>query len=524
MPVVSSAQMLDVARRPQRLVVRRHRLQQRAADVHARPRSAERPRPAGDAARALGARPALEAARATASPCRGSARTVKGVDYAVFNAAAGAYTRDLRDRHHRARDHGRHGDRRRRGPRDRHVDDRRAVDLARPVRPHDRARLRAGGHGAGHRPQGRAHRPAARAPPTATASRRPTAPATARELAAPRRRPSRRRPARWSTPARPSSPPARRAAPTRATRSRAPTARCSSSRPSATSSTAPRCRRSWTAQAVAARRHVRRVVGGALCGRHARSSTRPTTTQARARSSSPRPSSRSTTRASASAATSATTRTRSSRPACPATTRALRPRAAAAPATSRRRRCPRASACRAAPLPDRVDARARSGTTSTATLVATHDVTIDARCARSSATTACSAPTAKVHWLRMDSYATSGTFTSRPLDSGPGANDWQTLTARRTLPTGTGITLPDALRRHARPRTPAGRRGRTSAPAARSRARTRATSSTARRSPATAAPRRRCSASRPRTRPAPTRRRRPARSPLRRPRRAPTRR
>jgi uncharacterized protein DUF4082/concanavalin A-like lectin/glucanase superfamily protein/galactose oxidase-like protein/Big-like domain-containing protein/purple acid phosphatase-like protein/Kelch motif protein len=48
---------------------------------------------------------------------------------------------------------------------------------------------------------------------------------------------------------------------------------------------------------------------------------------------------------------------------------------------------------------------------------------------------------ARVDWLRMGGYAASGTTTSRVLDSGPGANQWQTLTAQRTLPTGTSITF-----------------------------------------------------------------------------------
>ncbi len=39
----------------------------------------------------------------------------------------------------------------------------------------------------------------------------------------------------------------------------------------------------------------------------------------------------------------------------------------------------------------------------------------------------------KVHWLRMNNYAAnSGQFTSRVLDSGPGAQDWQTVTMVRT--------------------------------------------------------------------------------------------
>ena len=47
----------------------------------------------------------------------------------------------------------------------------------------------------------------------------------------------------------------------------------------------------------------------------------------------------------------------------------------------------------------------------------------------------------KVHWLRMNNYtANSGQFTSRVLDSGPGAQDWQTMTVTRTAPTGTQIT------------------------------------------------------------------------------------
>ena len=47
----------------------------------------------------------------------------------------------------------------------------------------------------------------------------------------------------------------------------------------------------------------------------------------------------------------------------------------------------------------------------------------------------------KVHWLRMGGYGTTGMFTSRVLDSGPGARTWTTLTAASTLPTGTGITF-----------------------------------------------------------------------------------
>jgi hypothetical protein len=47
----------------------------------------------------------------------------------------------------------------------------------------------------------------------------------------------------------------------------------------------------------------------------------------------------------------------------------------------------------------------------------------------------------RAHWLRQGSYATTGTFTSRVLDSGPGSNVWSTLTAVRRLPAGSGITF-----------------------------------------------------------------------------------
>jgi hypothetical protein len=44
-------------------------------------------------------------------------------------------------------------------------------------------------------------------------------------------------------------------------------------------------------------------------------------------------------------------------------------------------------------------------------------------------------------WIRMGGFPASGTFTSRVLDSGPGANDWQTLTPTATTPTGTTIAF-----------------------------------------------------------------------------------
>jgi hypothetical protein len=47
----------------------------------------------------------------------------------------------------------------------------------------------------------------------------------------------------------------------------------------------------------------------------------------------------------------------------------------------------------------------------------------------------------RVDWLRMGTYATAGTMTSRVLDSGPGASQWQTLTADSTLPSGTQVSF-----------------------------------------------------------------------------------
>ncbi len=52
----------------------------------------------------------------------------------------------------------------------------------------------------------------------------------------------------------------------------------------------------------------------------------------------------------------------------------------------------------------------------------------------------------RVDWLREGGYASNGTFTSRPLDSGPGSADWTTLTSQADLPTGTRCELRDALR------------------------------------------------------------------------------
>ena len=121
-PVVSLGPDARLARRPQRLVVRRHRLQRRPAQLLARPRT---PKARGLEAMLpaqLGVRPAVAAARATASRSSWNARTVKGVDYVVFDGDGRRLRRHLRERHDRARRSPRverHG--RRRGPRDGHA-------------------------------------------------------------------------------------------------------------------------------------------------------------------------------------------------------------------------------------------------------------------------------------------------------------------------------------------------------------------------------------------------------------------
>ena len=68
----------------------------------------------------------------------------------------------------------------------------------------------------------------------------------------------------------------------------------------------------------------------------------------------------------------------------------------------------------------------------------------------------------KVHWLRMGSYAATGTFTSRVLDSGPGANDW-THADRDARPSRPAAAITYQTRSGAtvRPGRAAGRRGRT---------------------------------------------------------------
>lgn len=74
-------------------------------------------------------------------------------------------------------------------------------------------------------------------------------------------------------------------------------------------------------------------------------------------------------------------------------------------------------------------------------LVATHNVTIQAQMRPVVSDYALFGAGVRAHWLRQGPYATSGLFTSRVLDGGPGAHVWQTLTAVSALPTTTSISF-----------------------------------------------------------------------------------
>ena len=135
----------------------------------------------------------------------------------------------------------------------------------------------------------------------------------------------------------------------------------------------------------------------------------------------------------------------------------------------------------AAPLPDRVEGpvrgllrRRRAGRAPRQT------DTIDSRSAPVISDFGLFGAAVRVDWLRMGTYAATGTMTSRVLDSGPGANTGQTLTPQQTLPDRQRDHLRDALRRHVEARRELVRPGSRWAPGARSPARRPASSSTAR--------------------------------------------
>ena len=89
-PVVSARQMLDLARRPQRLVVRRARLERQHADLHDRRRRRARTA-CGRWCRPASAVGALTGVTRDGAPIPTTTQTIKGVEYAFFDATAGDY-------------------------------------------------------------------------------------------------------------------------------------------------------------------------------------------------------------------------------------------------------------------------------------------------------------------------------------------------------------------------------------------------------------------------------------------------
>jgi hypothetical protein len=74
-------------------------------------------------------------------------------------------------------------------------------------------------------------------------------------------------------------------------------------------------------------------------------------------------------------------------------------------------------------------------------LVATHPLTVDGDMRPVAHDYGLLGAGVKLHWVRQSTYATSGTFTSRVLDSGPGAVEWSTLSSTRAVPSGTSIAF-----------------------------------------------------------------------------------
>jgi hypothetical protein len=74
-------------------------------------------------------------------------------------------------------------------------------------------------------------------------------------------------------------------------------------------------------------------------------------------------------------------------------------------------------------------------------VVATHAVAIEQEMRPVISDAGLFGASVKAHWLRMGTYASSGTFMSRPLDSGPGSQDWLTLSSQSTRPPGTSISF-----------------------------------------------------------------------------------
>jgi hypothetical protein len=74
-------------------------------------------------------------------------------------------------------------------------------------------------------------------------------------------------------------------------------------------------------------------------------------------------------------------------------------------------------------------------------LVATHSVSIAAQLRPIVSDFRAFGAGVRVDWLRQGGYATTGTFTSRVLDGGPGTASWQTLAAQSTVPSGTTLAF-----------------------------------------------------------------------------------
>ncbi|HEU0023994.1 MAG TPA: fibronectin type III domain-containing protein [Thermoleophilaceae bacterium] len=74
-------------------------------------------------------------------------------------------------------------------------------------------------------------------------------------------------------------------------------------------------------------------------------------------------------------------------------------------------------------------------------LVATHNVTIGSQMRPVASDFRAFGAGVRVHWLRQGTYATAGSHVSRVLDSGTVGTQWQALTATRTLPSGTTIAF-----------------------------------------------------------------------------------
>ena len=74
-------------------------------------------------------------------------------------------------------------------------------------------------------------------------------------------------------------------------------------------------------------------------------------------------------------------------------------------------------------------------------LVATHSVSIAAALRPVVSDFRAFGAGVRVEWLRQGGYASSGTFTSRVLDGGPGTASWQTLAAQSTVPSGTSLAF-----------------------------------------------------------------------------------